>query len=194
MASIRLATLALTFFVSAGFSAQGQIDPTAYKTAEIAVFGGYFHADPAYASSHNANGASLGVNYTRYFHFPVAPSIEVRANAANGSLVNEKSYLVGLRGVGRSSGRYHPYLEALAGKGTIHFNGNNNGYLGDESAVFDLGGGLDLDVTRSFQFKADVQAQRWHLGGPNKFYPVGVLVGVTYRIPFKPHVSQRDLH
>jgi hypothetical protein len=194
--SASLLTVMLACFCAASCSAQA--DNAALKKAEIDVFGGFLYLHPGDSASSDAGG-TLGINYTRYFHLPVAPSFEVRANSASGSDVNEKSYLVGLRAYGDLHTKYHPYADFLIGKGNIHYNNddpryNPYGLLGDESAVFNYGGGVDIDVTHNFAAKIDVQAQRWRTGVTTYYYPVGVLVGINYRLPFRRYVSDREVH
>lgn len=159
---------------------------TAFKTAEISAFGGYINENAA-LGPYRDQGFTAGLNYTRFFHFPVAPSLEARANFARGTAVNEKSYLIGLRAEVTTLGRLHPYVDYLAGLGTVHYNTSFYGpdfSLGDRSAVFSYGGGINFDVAPHWQFKADVQRQQWR-PDLEKLYPTPFLIGVTYRIPFK---------
>ncbi len=88
-------------------------------------------------------------------------------------------------------GRFQPYADFLVGPGTIHFP-HNNGYIGDNSTVYNYGVGVDMGVTRNFSLKLDVQAQHWNTG-EYRFEPILGLVGITYQIPFRPHVSQATI-
>jgi hypothetical protein len=177
--------------------------PTESKGMDLAAFGGYLNANPAYVPSpaypnDRNSGTFFGADLTRYFHLPVAPSLEVRANFADGAIVDEHSYLGGLRVQGDLFHRYHPYADFLAGYGSIHFNHPTiPGYTHDNSTVYSYGGGLDVDLMRHFQARVDFQGQRWALGtdGPNdKFSPSILSIGLRYVIPFKPHVSQQYAH
>lgn len=159
---------------------------TAYKTAEISAFGGYINLN-ADLGPRRDQGFAFGVDYTRFFHFPIAPSLEARTNIASGPAVNEKSYLIGLRAEATTLGRFHPYVDYLAGLGTVHYNESFYGPAfnrGDRSAVFNYGGGINFDVASNWQIKADVQRQQWR-PGLEKQYPTPFLFGVTYSIPFK---------
>jgi len=166
--------------------------PTESKGADISVFGGITSLAPGYVSGRDTGGTA-GINFTRYFSWPVAPSIEIRANTANGSQVEERSYLVGFRAQAGINWRYHPYAEFMVGKGTIHYDHPLGGYLGDNSTVYSYGGGVDIDVTRNFQAKLDFQEQKWKTGtiASDKFNPNLITVGVVYRIPFKPIVGRQ---
>ena len=173
--------------------------PTVSKTSDIAVFGGYLNADPAFTAYPNerSNGVQFGADFTRYFGWPVAPSLEVRANLANGAYVNEHSYVGGLRVGGDIFHRLHPYGDFLAGYGSIFYNHPvTPGYTHDNSLVYSYGGGVDFDVTRNFQGMVDFQGQSWNIGKgtEDKFSPSVFSVGIRYVIPFKPHVSARYNH
>jgi len=173
--------------------------PTVSKASDIAVFGGYLNANPAFTSYPNerSNGILFGADFTRYFHLPVAPSFEVRANLANGSYVNEHSYLGGLRVQGDIFHHLHPYGDFLAGYGSIFYDHPSTpSYTHDNSLVYSYGGGVDFDVTRNFQGMVDFQGQSWNIGksAGDKFSPSIFSVGVRYVIPFKPHVSARYNH
>lgn len=170
-------------------SAAAQATPTATKTADLSIFVGYVTAQPDYGPFRNSGG-TLGVDFTRYFHFPVAPSLELRANFANGTTVNERSYLAGLRVQADIRQRVHPYVDFLVGPGNIHFNFPNNGYTGDNSIVYSYGGGVDFDLVNHFAAKVDWQGQHWNTGSNSTLTPSLLLFGFSYRLPFEPHVRQ----
>ncbi len=171
-------------------SAQGT--PTGSKAMDLAAFGGYINADPDNNNSKRISGVGLGADFTRYFHFPVAPSLELRYNYASGTRVTEASYLAGLRVQVDVLRRLHPYGDFLIGYGTIHYNVPlHPGYTGDNAAPRYYGGGIDLDVTGNFQARIDYQAQHWNFGVGNVSSPTAVMIGVRYVIPFRPYVSMR---
>ena len=170
-----------------------QAIPDADKAADVSAFLGYEYADPAYGPPKN-NGTGFGLNYTRYFPIPVAPSIEARVNLTNGTDVKERTYLAGLQAKARVFRRYHPYADFLVGTGTIHFNTRATGYIGDNSTIYNYGGGLDFDLIHHFALRADIQRQNWALGGSPTFHPVILLFGVNYTIPFRDYKDQRDLN
>ncbi len=169
-------------------SAQGV--PTESKGMDLAAFGGYVNIAPDYGSSRD-NGFLLGADLTRYFHWPVAPSLEIRTNLANGPIANEDSYLVGLRAQ-VDLHRFHPYADFLIGYGSIHYDiPPSPGYTHDNSVVKSFGAGLDYDVTRNFQARIDFQSQHWTLGPGDTLTPTALSFGIRYVIPFKPHVGER---
>lgn len=184
--------LYLLFFLALGLivpapPASAQASSTASRGAAISVFGGLQFANPESGPIHTNKGGVVGADFTKFLHFPVQPSLELRANFNNGPYADERSYLFGLRAMA-IYGRLQPYADFLVGPGDIHFP-LNNGYLGDNSTVYNYGGGVDLGVTRNFSLKLDIQAQHWNTG-EFQFTPVLGTVGITYQIPFRPHVSQ----
>jgi hypothetical protein len=178
-----------------GPSCAAQAIPDAYKTSDIAVFGGYENIDPAYGPDRN-HGEGFGVNFTRYFvRLPVDLSVEARVNLTNGTDVKERTYLIGLQAKKTFYNRYHPYIDFLAGTGTIHFNTRATGYVGDNSIIYNFGGGVDIDLVHNIAFRADYQHQLWSLGEEtNSFTPNLFLFGVNYTIPFRDYKNQRDLN
>lgn len=190
------ASCLFAFAVGFGFfhQAGAQAALTASKSMDISTFAGYSNTSPDYYSSPRNSGVTFGANVTRYFHFPVDPSLEARVNIADGSTVNERSYLFGLRGevqAFHAFPRMHPYADFLVGPGNIHFKFNTNGYLGDNSTVYSYGGGADIDLVRNFQAKVDYQRQHWNTG-EIAFTPGALTFGITYRFPFHPHVRQSE--
>ena len=182
--------LALTLaFTCLGHRAHAQATTTASKTQAISVFGGVEFANPEYGPD-NSTGGAVGLNFTRYFHIPIQPSLELRANFNSNAYVSERSYLFGLRAA-YAYGRLTPYVDFLVGPGDIHFP-RNTGYVGDNSIVYNYGGGVELDLVRNFALKLDIQQQRWNTGELG-FTPVLGIVGITYRIPFKPNVTAPTL-
>jgi hypothetical protein len=168
--------------------------PTASKTFDLSAFAGYQFVDPAYGPDNN-HGVGFGFNATRYFELPFEPSIEARVNLTNGTDVKERTYLLGFQAKKTFFTHYHPYIDVLAGRGTIHFNTTASGYIGDNSIVYNYGGGLDIDLVHHLQLRVDYQRQLWSLGQEvNSFAPNLLLLGVHYTIPFRDYKSQRDLN
>jgi hypothetical protein len=164
--------------------ASGQAVNTASKTTDISVFGGYTNITPDYAHARD-NGLTFGANATRYFHFPVKPGVEARYTFSNGPTVNENAILFGPRGQFELR-RFHPYVDFLFGHGTIGYNFPNPSPATTGAFVTVPGAGVDIDIFRNFQAKADFQFEHWNFGGNYILTPAVFTFGVTYRIPFKP--------
>ena len=84
-----------------------------------------------------------------------------------------------------------PYADFLVGPGNIHFP-FNIGYTSDTSTVYSYGGGVDVPIGRNFAVRLDLQGQHWNTGEDTYTPTLGTLA-VRYTIPFRAHVSQRDL-
>jgi hypothetical protein len=176
---------------------------TASRSLDIAGFGGYSGAYTDYGNTRD-QGAAFGVDVTRFFHLPVYPSLEVRANMLHGTVIDEDSYLGGLRAEYPLAHRLHPYADILVGFGTLHFKFTPSpGYTGDRSVVLSYGGGVDIDIIRNLQLKIDAQYQNWKLGpngtnvtqtGNFNLTPTVGIIGVEYHIPFRPFIKQRDFY
>ena len=167
-------------------AASAQASTTAGKTEDISVFAGVEFANPEYGPTNNTGGA-VGLDFTRYFrHLPIQPSLEFRLNFNDGTYADEHSYLFGLRAAYQYR-RFNPYVDFLVGPGDIHYP-LNTGYTGDNSTVYNYGGGLDVDLLRNISLKLDLQQQRWNTD-TFAFTPVVGIVGVTYHIPFRSQVG-----
>lgn len=170
-------------------SAQGI--STGSKSLDLAAFGGYVNINPDHGGTRNT-GFTLGADATRYLHWPIAPSLEVRANYANGAIVDEKSYLGGIRAQVDVLHRIHPYADFLFGYGTIHYYvPPAPGYTDDNSAVESYGAGIDIDLLSNFQGRLDYQSQHWAFDAHNTISPTAVTVAVRYVFPFRPYTNLR---
>jgi len=175
---------------------------TADKTMDVSVFGGYLYLNPDYGRS--GSGFTAGADLTQYFGWRVAPSFEVRGNYASMPDASESTALVGFRLKTDFHRRFHPYADFLVGAGRINFKQPPEpGYTHDSSVVYSYGGGVNIDVHRNFAAKIDFQRQSWNLGrGPSvtagqtpdvMLAPMALVVGVAYRIPFRPYFRQHDV-
>ena len=183
--------IAVSFLPSCYMRAQDEA--TAKKSADISAFAGFLEWKPDLYPGRDL-GATVGVDFTKYIrHSPLAPSFEARVNRASGPVIDETSYLIGLKVQGEVAHRFHPYADVLWGRGTIHYN-NNTVYRGDNTGTIDFGAGLDFDINKHWQAKFDWQYQRWEPGSNQLFHPSGVLFGVVYHMPFRPYVSHKDPH
>jgi hypothetical protein len=178
---------------AAGPRCAAQAIPDADKAVDLSAFLGYEYAHPAYGPGNN-HGEGFGLNFTRYFPFPVAFSLEGRVNLTNGTDIRERTYLGGLQAKARIFHRYHPYVDFLLGGGNIHFNTTATGIINDTSTVYNYGAGIDIDLIRNFAFRADIQRQNWALADAAGFSPKILLIGLHYTIPFRDYKNQRDLN
>jgi opacity protein-like surface antigen len=183
-----LLTLLFVVLHPASLGAQGL--PTASKEAAISFFGTYSRVSTD-RSSQNDNGFTVGFAYTRYLHWFLTPSLEVRCKIANGRTVGEKTFGGGIR-VEHRFKNFYPYANFFGSYGKITFNNPITSVPGpryhyDDSTVYSTGAGLDYDITPSWAARVDYQFEHWNVGLRNTFTPQIFSIGVLYRIPFKPY-------
>jgi hypothetical protein len=151
------------------------------RGAEIAPFAQTTLLSPDWGPTKDL-GYTIGIDYTRFIRSIVQPSIEVRMTSASGSSVNERTYSGGLK-LQTTIHHVRPYATFLVGNGTIQFVHPINNYLSDNSIIYSLGGGAEVDVTSQLSVRFDFQHQQWNLD-PNTLTPVALGVGFSYRLPF----------
>jgi len=176
-------SIAATLMLACTTHIAAQATPTATAPLDISVFAGYTRTFPDYGQVTNP-GVTFGFDFAHYFKFPIVPSLEARANISNGTIVNERTYLFGVRMDPKLHGRFHPYGDFLIGPGNLHYVQPNGypGYVGDNSVVKSIGGGVDFDVYKHFQVKADVQYQFWNFGSNYTLTPTTYMIGINYRL------------
>jgi hypothetical protein len=171
-------------------SLEGQGRPTATKEAAISFFGAYSRVSTD-RSSQKDNGFTVGFAYTRYLHWLLTPSLEVRCKIATGSTVSEKTFGGGIR-VEHRFKNFYPYANFFGSYGKITLANPITSvpgprYYYDDSTVYSAGGGLDYDITSTWAARVDYQFEHWHTGFKNTFTPQIFSIGILYRIPFKPY-------
>lgn len=170
-----------------------QAIPAASKQADISVFGAFSRVNPDYGPQKN-NGVMYGVDYTRYMHWFVTPSLEFRGRVNPGETVGERTVGGGIR-LEHPIQRFHPYADFLVSAGTLTFSHpiidvRHKLYKSDDSIVYSMGGGVDVDVTSRFAARVDYQYEFWSLGTNQTFTPTVFSLGVVYRIPFRSYGRQ----
>lgn len=180
--------------------AQAQANPTAEQPTRLSFFAGATGTHTGLYASRNA-GITAGVDIEVYHFFGFHPAIEIRGTypVADGDSVALKNILGGIRLEKTYARRLHPYGDFLFGRGELDY--QNGGlldrtgstfYLESLSSVWSPGGGIDLDLTRRFALKLDVQAQRYsspitHSGSE---WATAGTVGVTYRLGSRSYRSE----
>jgi opacity protein-like surface antigen len=142
-------------------------------------------------SSQKDNGFTVGAAYTRYLHWLLTPSLEVRCKIATGGTVSEKTFGGGIR-VEHRFKSFYPYADFFGSYGKITFANPITSvpgprYYYDDSTVYSAGAGLDYDITPNWAARVDYQFEHWHTGFKNTFTPQIFSIGILYRIPFKPY-------
>lgn len=186
-AQSHLRCVVLFVLLLSALSAQAQAKSTADRTTRLDVFAGGSVLQTDYAT--RDSGFMVGGDVTRHFHL-VDLALDVRYVSAKGAEVNESSFGGGLK-VTRTYHQLHPYVTALIGFGNIAFvhpviQTDGKPYAHDDSKVYDAGGGLDYDLSRSFAVEFDAQLQFWRLGiHAPLLTPAVATVGLVYRIPHR---------
>jgi hypothetical protein len=164
--------------------ARAQASPTATRYNGLSVFGAASFIHPDYGQKVNY-GFLLGADAHQHLHH-IDLSIESRYDRAAGTVVNESIFTGGIK-IERSLHSFHPYGDFEVGFGNIIFNHPvDPNYTHDNSFVWDFGGGLDHDITRTWAVKFDAQIQSWKLGSEySRLTPYNVNVGLIYHIPFR---------
>jgi opacity protein-like surface antigen len=188
----RQALITLSLFLLAALSAVpvcAQREGTVSRSGEVTAFAGFTNINSDF--NNRNNGVTLGADYTYFFHSPVQPSFEVRANYTSGPALTEESVLFGLRLEAPFRHRFHPYATALYGGTKIEFKFPPiPTYTYDQTSATSIGGGIDIDVTDNFRAKFDYQQQFEDFGNNGihqdfTLTPAGFTIGVVYRIGFK---------
>lgn len=172
-------------------TAQAQAYSTAYKKADIDVFGLFTSNKPDYGQDRNT-GMTFGADYTRYYHWFVAPSITVRAGFDSGPIVKQKTVLAGIR-LKSDWKHLHPYGDFMVGGSWLDyvippFPTDTH----DQGFTRAYGGGLDIDVYRTWGLRFDYQGEHTVYSDPISpvhLTPAKISGGVVYRIPFRNHLS-----
>lgn len=183
-----LLTLPLLILPSNSLEAQGL--PAASKEAALSFFGAYSRVSTD-RSSQKDNGFTVGFAYTRYLHWLLTPSLEVRTKIATGDTISEKTFGGGIR-VEHKFKDFYPYANFFGSYGKITTtnpltSGPGPRYYYDDSTVYSTGAGLDYDITSTWAARVDYQFEHWHTGFKNTFTPQIFSIGILYRIPFKPY-------
>lgn len=155
-----------------------QARPTASRTAELQIGGGFTTAHSDYLPNRINGGAG-------YFDFDFMHNLGVEGvfhfvQDGNGSEVYEKTYEVGAR-YHRTYGRLSPYAKLMYGRGVFNF----PAYPGYPHAnlaynLFAGGVGLDYSILRHLNARADFEYQRWLGFPPNGLTPSLLTLGAAY--------------
>ena len=172
-------------------AAIAQAVPTASQALQLSAFGGLTGVFTDIEGGHNLSisaGVDLAFLSLRGFHL----AAEGRGTYPmdTGTISSQKDALGGMR-VDRQYGHVRPYVDFLAGRGEIDY--LNGGitigpltYLSTSSTVLSGGGGVDLDLSPHWSFKADYQYQHWDtpVTSSGTIHPSVVTFGAVYRFDF----------
>ncbi|MEO8736052.1 MAG: outer membrane beta-barrel protein [Edaphobacter sp.] len=155
-----------------------QARPTASRTADFQIGGGFTNGSSDYLPNRfNGGAAYFDFDFTRHlgvegvFHF---------VKDGKGSDIYEKTYEIGGR-YHLIYGRFMPYGKVLYGRGVFNF-AAYPGYPHPNLAynLFAGGAGLDYRVLPYLNARADFEYQRWLGFPPNGLTPKLLTIGLAY--------------
>jgi hypothetical protein len=168
-----------------------QAAPAAERNGELSASFAYSLVSPKWNGiSETNNGLTVGLDYAHYVRrLPVLPSLTLRGKFAPGNTVGERTVGGGLRAE-RPFGSFRVYGDFLVSSGVITFTHpvidvRGKLYATDDSIVYSAGGGVDVDLTKTWALRADYQHEWWSIGINQNFAPNAMSLGVVYRLPFR---------
>jgi opacity protein-like surface antigen len=171
----RLLVVLLLALVHSAQRVQAQAhSPTASRTADLQLGGGYALAAPDYGP--HINGFTFYGSYDFREHLGVEFDFH-QVNSRNGNDLYERTYEVGPRYVLHFRPGLNPYIRVMYGRGVFNFpDGIAN--LAYNMAV--AGGGVDVNVQKHVNLRADYEYQRWFGFPPHDLMPQIVTIGAAY--------------
>ncbi len=155
---------------------EGQSLPTASRTGDLQIGGGFVFA----SSRYNFAPITLigGAGYFTFdwrTHWGVEGEFH-HARGTQDTTVYERTYEVGPR-IFLTRGAVSPYAKLMFGRGVYNF---HDGIANIAYNMYTYGGGADFRVARSLNVRADYELQNW-MGFPlGTLHPSVVTVGVAY--------------
>ncbi len=167
------------FFLCCLGSLLGQATPTASKTFDLQVGGGFVLDHGDYGATWYRGGAI-------YSTLDVTPHFGAEINFHQAdyptSAQYERTYEIGGR-YHRTYGRFSPYAKVLYGRGVFNFVYNGAVVANLAYNEFAFGGGTDYAVLPWLNVRADYEYQMWHSFPPNGLSPQLLTIGVAYHFP-----------
>jgi Outer membrane protein beta-barrel domain len=155
-----------------------QSEPTASRTGDLKIGGGFSSADSDYGDRYSGGSA--------YVDFDFLPHIGVEGEfhfVKDSSDLYEKSYEAGGRYFFHH-GRLSPYLKAMYGRGVFNFPAQSDGFrpnLGYNLMAGAIGG--DYLVKSWLVVRADWEYQHWFGFQDSSLSPSILTIGAAYRFP-----------
>ena len=173
---VRIAALVGVVALFFPAAAVGQSMPTASRTGDLQIGGGFEFA----SSRYNFAPITLigGAGYLTFDwrnHWGVEGDFH-RARSNEDSTIYERTYEAGPR-IFLTRGAVTPYAKLLVGRGVYNFHDSvaNVAYN-----LYTYGGGADFRVARSLNVRADYELQNWVNFPLGTLHPSVVTIGVAY--------------
>jgi opacity protein-like surface antigen len=170
--------LVLALLTCIGSAAHGQARSTASRAGDLQIGGSYSSANSDYLPQR-----IRGFGFYSDFDFRANLGVEVDfhqlSDPQTNSMVYERSYEVGARYF-RTYNRFKPYARVSFGRGVFNFP-NSVANLAYNMAVF--AGGVDVEVYKRINVRAEYEYQRWLSFPPDGLNPTMFTFGVAYHFP-----------
>jgi len=180
-------------------AAHGQAAPTATRTADLQVGGGFVWAHSDYVPN-DIGGFGLYADYDLFGHYGVEADFHRVRNPDADPLVpsnhfSETTYEVGGRYLRRyDNGRLAPYGKVLYGRGVVNFPAHQLYVPGGLETYIDnfaynivsFGGGVDYRLTGRVNVRGDFEYQHFFAHDPelpNGLSPYLFTIGAAYHFP-----------
>jgi hypothetical protein len=154
---------------------QAQASPTASRSGDFKIGGGFSSAASDYGNRFNGGGA--------YFDFDFRPHIGLTGEfhfVKDQNDLYEKTYEVGGRYF-RTYDRFVPYAKVLYGRGVFNFPVDPDGYRANYAYnLIAAGIGTDFKVKRYLYVRADWEYQRWLSFQGSSLTPSILTLGAAY--------------
>ncbi len=177
------------FFLCSVSMLRGQATPTASRSFDLQIGGGYALVDSDYYTQRFRGGAIYAtVDFGNHF----GAEVDFRDAVPPQGPGYEKTYEIGAR-YHRTYGRFEPYVKGLYGRGVFQYvfdTYDSTGVVIARQAgpslaynEFVVGGGTDYRLLRFLNLRADYEYQTWKSFEPHGLTPQALTFGVAYHFP-----------
>lgn len=186
----RFALLACLSLLSAA-RLSAQATTTASQDVNLSGFAGISGVWTGFDGGRNLS-ITAGADLALYRTHGTTLAAEVRGTSAfdQGDIDSQKTFLGGVQAAFRYR-NLRPYADFLFGRGEINYAypgarvpGSFTFYTRSSSNLYVPGGGVDLNLTRSFSLKADAQFERYStpVTTSGHLYATAATIGLVYKL------------
>jgi opacity protein-like surface antigen len=173
--SARIARPMLIALLCLSTLAHAQSTPTASRAGDLQIGGGFVFAKSDYNFIPiTLYGGAGYIDFAKRAHWGGEFDFH-QTKSSSDSTVYERTYEIGPR-IFLQRGPLVPYAKVMYGRGVYNF---HDSYANVAYNMYTFGGGLDYEVRRSINLRADYEFQTW-MGFPTDLHPSVVTIGVAY--------------
>ena len=160
-------------------AALAQAKPTATRTGELQVGGGFSNANPGTDTVPNRiNGGTAYFDFDFYHRLGIEGSFRFMKDGTTN--IYEKTYEVGPRYSRVYKDKYVPYVKGLYGRGVFNFAQNGQTTANIAYNMWAVGGGLDYRLLPYLNLRGDFEYQHWLSFPLNGLTPTVFTIGAAY--------------